>query len=75
MALVAGIARKQSQYRDQFDSVEHYENFHKWLTRAAKYPFSQTADALQGQIVVYLEDRFEARGSVKHVSRVPWWLT
>jgi hypothetical protein len=63
MALVAGIARKQSQYRDQFDSVEHYENFHKWLTRAAKYPFSQTADALQGQIVVYLEDRSEARAA------------
>ena len=53
--MLAGIARKQLQYREQFDNVENYENFHKWLSRAAKYPFPQTADALQEAMILHLK--------------------
>ena len=63
MYSIAGIARKQSQYREQFDSLKNYESFHKWLSRAAKYQFPQTTDALQDQIVAWLRSRVEPRAA------------
>ena len=59
----AGIARKQSQYRDLFDSPEVYYKFHSWIIRAAKYPFPQTADKVQDAIVAYLTAHKETRAA------------
>ena len=57
----AGIARKQSQYRDKFDSRVVYDKFHSWLTRAAKYPFPQTATQVQEAMLQYLTAHKEWR--------------
>jgi len=63
LLLPAGIARKQSQYRAQFVIADNYERFHNWLARAAKFPFPQTADTLQGHIVSYLEGMSEHKAA------------
>jgi len=59
----AGIARKQSQYKDKFDSAVVYDKFHSWLTRAAKYPFPQTASTVQDAMLEYLTAHKETRAS------------
>jgi hypothetical protein len=48
----AGIASKQSQYRNLFDSPEVYDKFHSWVVRKAKYPFLQTADKVLTKLCI-----------------------